>query len=193
MRAHKPGANARPKPSAGDVVGLGNSEQHGLERLMPEGVEVKMNGQSRSFVKQVQLDLVALDDADLCNVVQQWIGGSYSSEGDFDVPEETRQALGYTRVLPEAVPPDHQHADVPGADHEGPPQWHAPTPQQLRAHLIAMDVSAFAHHVITLAYQWLHPTHPEWYDGVTFNAHLANYLRRRRHETASRDQRAAQR
>ena len=56
---------------------------------------MKLNGQSRSFVKQVQLDLVALDDADLCNVVQQWIDGSHSSEEPFDIPEETRLALGY--------------------------------------------------------------------------------------------------
>ncbi len=154
---------------------------------------MKMNGQSRSFVKQVQLDLVALDDVDLCNVVQQWIDESHSSEGAFDVPEETRLALGYTRVLPDARPPAHQHADAPGAGNEGPAQWYAPTPQELRALLIAMDVSAFARHVITFAYQWLHPTHPEWYDGVTFNAHLANYLRQRRHETVSHGQRAAQR
>ena len=39
-----------------------------------------MNGQSRSFVKQVQVDLLALGDADLCNVVQQWIDGGHASE-----------------------------------------------------------------------------------------------------------------
>jgi len=46
--------------------------------------------------------------------------------------------------------------------------------------------------VITFAYPSLHPTHPEWYDGVTFNAHLANYLRRIREETARQAQRATQ-
>ena len=56
-----------------------------------------------------------------------------------------------------------------------------------------MDVSAFARHVIAFAYHSLHPTHPEWYDGMTFNAHLANYLRRGRDETASRGQRAMER
>ena len=65
-------------------------------------------------------------------------------------------------------------------------------PQRLRALLTAMDVSAFARHVIAFAYHSLHPTHPEWYDGVTFNAHLANYLRRRRDETASHGQRAVE-
>jgi hypothetical protein len=151
---------------------------------------MKMNGQSRSFVKQVQVDLLALGDVDLCNVVQQWIDGSHSSEGACDVPEETCLALGYIPALPDARPSAHRCADAPGEDREGPAQWHAPTPQRLRALLTAMDVSAFAGHVIALAYHLLHPTHPEWYDGVTFNAHLANYLRRRRGETASRGQRA---
>ena len=41
---------------------------------------MKMNVQSRSFVRQVQVDLLALSDADLCNVVQQWIDGSDGSE-----------------------------------------------------------------------------------------------------------------
>ncbi len=152
-----------------------------------------MNGQSRSFVKQVQVDLLALGDVDLCNVVQQWIDGGHSSEEAFDVPEETRLALGYIPALPDARPPAHLRVDAPGADRDWPTQWQAPTPQRLRALLTAMDVAAFARHVITLAYRSLHPAHPEWYDGVTFNAHLANYLRRRRDETASRGQRATQR
>ncbi len=152
-----------------------------------------MNGQSRSFVKQVQVDLLALGDVDLCNVVQQWIDGGHSSEEAFDVPEETRLALGYIPALPDARPPAHLRVDAPGADRDWPTQWQAPTPQRLRALLTAMDVAAFARHVITLAYRSLHPAHPEWYDGVTFNAHLANYLRRRRDETASRGQRAVER
>lgn len=145
---------------------------------------MKMNGQSRSFAKQVQVDLLALGDADLFNVVQQWIDGSHASEGALDVPEETRLALGYTRAHPGVRPLAHQHAVAPDADHAGREQWHAPSPQQLRALLTAMDVSAFTRHVINFAYQSLHPTHPEWYDGVTFNAHLANSLRRMRDETA---------
>jgi hypothetical protein len=43
----------------------------------------------------------------------------------------------------------------------------------------------FTRHVNTFAFKSLHPTHPEWYDGMTFNAHLANYLRRMRDETAN--------
>ncbi len=152
-----------------------------------------MNGQSRPFVKQVQVDLLALGDVDLCNVVQQWIDGGHSSEGAFDVPEETRLALGYIPASPDTRPPTHQCADALGADRDWPTQWQAPTPQRLRALLTAMDAAAFARHIIAFAYHSLHPTHPEWYDSVTFNAHLANYLRRRRDETASRGPRAMER
>ena len=152
-----------------------------------------MNGQSRSFAKQVQVDLLALGDVDLCNVVQEWIDGSHTCEEAFDVPEETRLALGYIPALSNARQLTQQYAEAPGADRDWPTQWQAPTPQRLRALLTAMDVSAFARHVIAFAYHSLHLTHPEWYDGVTFNAHLANYLRRRWDETASRGQRAVER
>ena len=145
---------------------------------------MKMYGQSRSFVKQVQLDLVALCDADLFDTVQQWIVGD-PSQGVLDIPEETRLALGYTRIPPEARPLVHHHADAPGVERERLAQWHAPSPQQLRSLLITMDVHVFAQHVITFAYASLHPTHPEWHDGWTFNAHLANYPRRMRAETAT--------
>ncbi|HEV2581054.1 MAG TPA: hypothetical protein VGT44_09395 [Ktedonobacteraceae bacterium] len=144
---------------------------------------MKLNGQSRSFVKQVQVDLLALGDADLFSTVHQWIGGSLASGGPLDVPEETRLALGYTRALPDVTPLAPYLVDVPRAELVESAQWYSPSPHHLRILITAMDVSGFAQHVITLAYQSLHPTHPEWYDGVTFNAHLANYLRQMRHET----------
>ncbi len=134
---------------------------------------------------------MALGDADLCRVVHQWIDGSYSLEGVYDVPEETRLALGYAH--PGNNPSAHQQADMPGADPNVPEHWYAPSPQLLRTLLTAMDVSEFAQHIITLAYQSLHLTHPEWYDGVTFNAHLANYLRHIRLETANHQPKAMQR
>ena len=146
---------------------------------------MKLNGQSRSFVKQVQVDLVALCDDDLFHTVHQWVDGSASSGVALKVPEETRLALGYSRVLPDTEPLSHHYADISGVEREGSEQWHPPSPQDLRALLTAMDVHMFAEHVITFAYKSLHPTHPEWYDGVTFNAHLANYLRRMRDETAN--------
>jgi hypothetical protein len=145
---------------------------------------MKLNGQSRSFVKQVQVDLLALCDADLFDTVHQWIDKNDSSEVAFDVPEDTRFALGYARVF-DAKPLSYHHSDMPGIEREGPTQWHAPAPQHLRTLLTAMDAHVFAQHVITFAFKSLHPTHPEWYDGMTFNAHLANYLRRMRDETAN--------
>jgi hypothetical protein len=151
---------------------------------------MKMNAQYRSFVRQVKVDLLELCDADLFQTVHQWVDGSDSSEASLDVPEETRFALGYTRVLPEAQPLSDHHTDMPGAEREEFAQWRAPSPHHLRTLLTAMDVSLFAEHVITFAFKSLHPTHPEWHEGVTFNAHLANYLRRMRVETTKHNQRA---
>ena len=151
---------------------------------------MKMNGQSRSFVKQVQADLLKLGDADLFRTVHQWLDGSDSSGTSLDVPEETRFALGYTHILPEAQPLSDYHSDIPDAESEEFAQWRAPSPHHLRTLLTAMDVNSFAQHVITFAFKSLHPTHPEWHEGVTFNAHLANYLRRMRVETTTHNQEA---
>ena len=148
---------------------------------------MKISSQSRSFVKQVQVDLVALSDADLCNVVQQWVDGSRSSPGGLDVPEETRLALGYTPAFVEVEP--FLSGSVDASEEEVLKQWKAPSPQRLRALLRAMDVPAFAQHVISYAYHALHPAHPRWYEGITFNAHLANFLRRMREETVIQSQR----
>ena len=139
---------------------------------------MKMNGQSRSFVKQVQVDLLALCDADLFHMIDQWIDGRDPSGPSLDVPEDTRFALGYTYVIAETETPPHLRGDELGEQSErSPVSWDAPSPSQLRTLLTAMDVHMFAQHIIPLAFQSLHPTYPEWYDGVTFNAHLANHLR----------------
>lgn len=198
MKAHRLGATTRLRPSAAGDGTPANAEQYHLERVMSGGSPMKMNGQSRSFVKQVQADLLALGDADLCNLVHHWIDGDRSSDQTFDISEETLLALGYAPALSESKSPIHQVQPaildiVGGTDREEPKRWLAPAPQQLRALLVAMDVSAFAQHVITIAYQSLHTTHPEWYDGVTFNAHLANYLRQTRIEAANPKQRVIQR
>jgi hypothetical protein len=153
---------------------------------------MKMNSQSRSFVKQVQADLLALCDADLFHTVRQWVEGSDSSRVGLDVPEETRFALGYTRLLQEAYPLSNHHSDMPGVESDRSAQWQAPSRYHLRTLLTAMDGSLFAQHVIPFAFQSLHPSNPEWYEGMTFNAHLANYLRRMRVETANHDQSAKQ-
>lgn len=141
---------------------------------------MKMNSQSRSFAKQVQVDLLALDDADLFQLVNQWVR-SNSAGIYFDVPEEVLSALGYTCVPVESQTLSHLSytSEMPAA------QWLAPTPHQLRSLITNMDVNAFTHHVISAAFQSLHVTYPDWYEGVTFNAHLANHLRQMKKKPTS--------
>jgi hypothetical protein len=144
---------------------------------------MKMNSQSRSFTKQVQVDLLALGDATLSRTIQQWMEASSSSEPSLDVPEDTRLSLGYTYALVEAQTFAYPHTNSTGTELAGSARWQAPSPGQLRTILTAMDVNLFAKHVITLAFQALHPVYPQWYEGTTFNAHLANYLRQMRGES----------
>ena len=140
---------------------------------------MKMNGQSRTFVKQVKVDLLALSDADLFQIIQQWVKGSNLIEKPLDTAEEIFLALGYTStsVLSETEALSQLNFNMPDSEIEKPASWNAPDPQQLRTLITAMDEQQFAQYVITLAFQTLHPMYPEWYDGLTFNAHLANYLR----------------
>ena len=139
-----------------------------------------MNSQSRTFVKQVQVDLLALSDADLFHTIHQWVGGSTPSGMSAGISEETRSALGYTRGPAKANALPHPCLDKPEVESEVPLSWRAPSSAQLRALLTAMDVDLFAQHVITSAYSFFHASYPEWYDGFVFNAHLANHLRRMR-------------
>src|SRR5438552_17546539 len=74
-----------------------HNERIVLERQ--EGFPMKMNGQSRAFAKQVQVDLLALSDTDLVHTIHQWVDGRNPSGLYLDVPEDTRFALGYTHVL----------------------------------------------------------------------------------------------
>jgi hypothetical protein len=138
---------------------------------------MKMNGQSRTFVKQVKLDLLALSDADLSYTIRQWVDGRNLPGKSLDVPEDTRLALGYSYVPngTEAIP--YLDLDAPEAGTERASSWQAPSTQDLRTLLTAMNEELFAEHVISLAFQSLHPIYPEWHEGLTFNAHLANYLR----------------
>jgi hypothetical protein len=110
----------------------------------------------------------------------------------FEVPEDTYLALGYTHVLAEAEPLTLDQFEMPGAESTGSAHWLAPSSRQLRTLLSAMDANLFAQHVITIAFEALHPIYPEWYEGVIFNAHLANYLRRMREKTTHQDQGAKQ-
>ena len=60
-----------------------------------------MNGQSRTFVKQVQQDLLALSDLDLYRTIHQWVGKNTSGQYP-DVAEDTLRTLGYTLVAAKA-------------------------------------------------------------------------------------------
>lgn len=136
-----------------------------------------MNSQSRTFVKQVQVDLLALSDTELNRTIHQWVD-SKNTYGQYpDVPEDTLYALGYTHMPVECETGFYLPIDDSEAAREMAVSWQPPSSTELRALLAAMDVNLFAQHVIMLAYKSLHATYPEWYDGLTFNAHLANYLR----------------
>jgi hypothetical protein len=145
--------------------------------LVPGRYCVEMNSQSRIFVKQVQVDLLALSDTELNRTIHQWVDGEDTYGQYAGVPEDTLRALGYIRVPDESESGSHLSIDGSEAAQEMPVVWQPPSPDELRALLTAMDVNVFARHVIALAYQSLHAQYPEWYDGLTFNAHLANYLR----------------
>jgi len=138
---------------------------------------MKMNGQSRTFVKQVKLDLLALSDADLFQIIQQWVERSNLSKQPLDKAEKIWLALGYTPELSDTEYHSQLEANVTGIEIEKPVSWNAPDPHHLRILIAAMDEQQFVPSVITIAFQSLHPLYPEWYDGMTFNAHLANYLR----------------
>jgi len=136
-----------------------------------------MNGQSRTFVKQVQVDLLALSDSDLYRTIHQWVDGKNTHGHYPGVAEDTLHALGYTCLLAETEMLSPLSIDESEAADELPAAWQPPSPAELRTIITGMDVNAFAQHVITLAYRSLHSEYPDWYEGLTFNAHLANYLR----------------
>jgi len=139
-----------------------------------------MNGQSRTFVKQVQVDLLALSDTDLNRIIHQWVDDKNTYGHYPAVAEDTLRALGYMRVPPETEILPSLPIDDPETVHEVSATWQPPSPADLRTLLTGMDVNLFAQHVIALAFQSLHSVYPEWYEGLTFNAHLANYLRQMR-------------
>jgi hypothetical protein len=139
--------------------------------LHTKGLLMKMNRQAQTFAKQVQVDLLALSDADLFKTVHFWVQAGLP----YEVAEETRSALGYTRKVGE--PTASVLSALAGSELEPEVQWLAPTPQKMRELLTEMDLKLFIQHVLPLAFQALHASHPEWSEGSTFNAHLANYLR----------------
>jgi hypothetical protein len=130
-----------------------------------------MNSRTRAFAKQVQIDLLALSDANLFYTIHQWMD-ELGSASEYTIPEDSRLALGYTCII-------HNSSPSPLLDHlsDTQKQWLAPTPNRLRELLSEMNLKLFIQHVIPIAFQSLHTTYPEWGEGSTFNAHLANHLR----------------
>jgi hypothetical protein len=135
-----------------------------------------MRYQVQTFVKQVQVDLLALSDADLVHTIDQW-GPGKAPRVTPNVLEVTWSALGYMPTPAASEHSSNPPGTMPVVEPEAREQWLAPSPDHLRRLLTDMDVKEFAQHVIALAFQSLHATHPEWGDGSTFNAHLANHLR----------------
>lgn len=133
---------------------------------------MKISKQSQTFAKQVQVDLLAFSDGELFQIVHLWV-----REASQDVSEEVYSALGY--MPRESQPPLHLRSNLLTSETEVEVIWLAPSPQQLREQLTNMDVKRFMQYVLPLAYRSLHATHPDWDEGATFNAHLANHLRRR--------------
>ncbi len=129
-----------------------------------------MRYQAQTFIKQVQIDLLALSDADLFQTIDQWGPGKESSGLSHDAPEVTWSALGYTRAPAEAEHFSCPPGTEPGVEPEVREHWLAPSPHQ------------------PIAFQSLHATYPEWGDGSTFNAHLANHLRWMRMNRRRNDQ-----
>lgn len=135
---------------------------------------MRMNKQAQVFARQVQLDLLALSDADLFHTIHVWVSGELSGPSTA-VSSETRLALGYTLMSGE---PHALFRDIRSESaFETEEQWLAPPLPRLRELLTDMDVKFFVQYVLPLAFQSLHVLHPEWDEGATFNAHLANYLR----------------
>ena len=133
---------------------------------------MKIDRQTRTFAKQVQVDLLGLADTDLFQTIQLWTGEGQAAY----VSQEAYTALGYTR----SGTADRNSISLLST-YEGTEkvQWLAPAPQQLRGLLLEMSMPLFVQHVLPLAYESLHIRHPEWGEGATFNAHLANSLRAR--------------
>src|SRR5258708_19869635 len=124
--------------------GLGNtfarSPPHvGKARL--DGKDPPMRYQAQTFIKQGQIDFLALSDAALSQTIDQWGPGKESSGLSHDAPEVTWSALGYTRAPAEA----EHFSCPPGTEPEVREHWLAPSPHQLRRLLAERDCTHFAH------------------------------------------------
>ena len=147
--------------------------------LAQKEILMRLTRQARIFARQVQVDLLALSNSDLFQMVHLWVSGKHISPSS-EASEEVRSALGYTLWIRESSTLSNNN--VTGYEGDVDVQWLAPAPQHLRSLLEKMDIQSFAGSVLPLAFEALHSTHPEWGEAGTFHAHLANYLRRVRSE-----------
>lgn len=135
---------------------------------------MRMNKQVQIFARQVQLDLLSLPDTNLFHIIHGWVNDRLSGPTT-PVSSEALFALGYTLMNGEPRGLFREIDSENGYETEG--QWLAPSLAKLRELLTNMDVKFFVQYVLPLAFQSLHGLHPDWDEGATFNAHLANYLR----------------
>lgn len=134
--------------------------------------------QARLFARQVYVDLLALSDRDLSQTLHGWVNGEPSGSAP-TVSEETLSTLGYTFRY-DITPPT---ASLDPGDNIAK-EILTPSAKRLRETLETMDIKSFVETVLPLAFQALHLAHPEWSEGETFHAHLANHLRWIRKEAA---------
>jgi hypothetical protein len=136
---------------------------------------MRLTRQARIFAKQVQVDLLALSDCDLFQIVHLWISREPLASSS-QAQAAARSALGYTPGSGECL----TFLKNNGAEYEerANTHWFAPAPHHLRNLLEQMNLQSFVAIVLPLAFNALHSLHPEWGEEGTFHAHLADYLRR---------------
>ena len=96
-----------------------------------DGRDPPMRYQAQTFIKQVQVDLLALSDADLFQTIDQWGPGKESSGLSHGAPEVIWSAIGYTRAPAETEHFSCPPSTKPGVEPEVREHWLAPSPHQL--------------------------------------------------------------
>jgi hypothetical protein len=141
---------------------------------------MRLTRQARIFAKQVQVDLLALSDRDLFQIVHLWISREPLASPS-QAQAAARSALGYTLESNECLTfLKNNRAEY---EERANTHWLAPAPHHLRNLLEQMNLESFVAIVLPLAFNALHWLHPEWGEEGTFHAHLADYLRRVRRES----------
>src|SRR5947209_3068255 len=69
--------------------------------LAQKEILMRLTRQARIFARQVQVDLLALSNSDLFQIVHLWVSGKHISPSS-EASEEVRSALGYTLWIRES-------------------------------------------------------------------------------------------